>query len=168
MCLHFFFFKHCFRCLSCTFRALSAFHSSSRLWDWNFMFVVAGGAATVMFCSQVCRLRKHKADHRTTGEGNKRTCLPCRPNWLFHIFPHCLNTEHLFSTSLWTGKAQVTSMDALLGGSCEKIITDCDIIVLCVHICRSVDQNQKVELEHFPAFMCCLFLFQLFFLKKGK
>ena len=119
--------KRCFRCLSCRFRALFDFtHLQGRKtgiscssWQaeqpaWCFVPRYAGEGNT-------------GADHRTTGTGNKRTFLPCRPNWIFHIFPHCFNTTHTFSTSLCTGKAQVTSMDAL-GDSCEKIMTDGDVM----------------------------------------
>ena len=59
----------------------------------------------------------------TTGESNKRMCLPCRLNRLFHIFPHGLNTAHthvLNQPLNWKGPAHIH--DKLLRGNPVTIV----------------------------------------------
>lgn len=136
---------------------LSVFQSSSRLYDWNFMLVALGGVATVMFCSQVCRWRKQKVADGTTGEGNKRTRLTCRPNWLSHIFLPGFSATHS-QTSLSTGReARVGSMDNLLSDS--PGMWEDNGWCSCVKSCENVDKNQKGRYGKFVPtvdFVCSL------------
>lgn len=84
------------------------------------------------FVPQVCRRRKHKCGWDNRRRGNKRTCLPCRPNWLFHIF--ALQHVHTLSTNLWTGNSHPRIHYRETALTCKKMVTDIVTLWLIRHV----------------------------------
>lgn len=119
--------------------------TSSRLPDLNFKLVAAGGATKIMFCSQVCRWRKHRG-----WWDNRRRVCPAGQTGSFTFLSHCLNTVHILKQSVnWRGPSHIHG--SLTGRQPSRDCHRCTCIGLSITI-RKLHLHANIQRSE--VFMC--------------